>query len=107
MTTMSDQERAETGAVRFGDDRPGVFIRGNDAYDYAVAIGEIVGKFAGTTTYVKLMELQRLLLCARVDLRGNPMRGVPVPLRPWGLCRSDRCHACGGSRLPCHCENDE
>lgn len=100
-------ERAETGAVRFGDDRPGVFIRGDDAYDYAVAIGEIINKFAGTDTYVKLMELQSLLLRARIDSNRHPAYRVSVSLRPWVLCRADRCHACGGSILPCHCENDE
>jgi hypothetical protein len=34
--------RMETGAVKFGDDWPGVFIRGSDAWVYAVLLDELV-----------------------------------------------------------------
>jgi len=35
------EERVETGAVQFGDDWPGLFIRGDDAYEIALAIKAI------------------------------------------------------------------
>ena len=31
-------ERPETGAMQFGDDWPGVFIRGDDAMHYAMSL---------------------------------------------------------------------
>jgi len=41
-----DPGRVETGAVRFGDDWPGVFIRGDDAIGYASALRRAVEKVA-------------------------------------------------------------
>lgn len=35
-------DRVETGPVQFGDDWPGVFIRGDNAFGYAMALEAIV-----------------------------------------------------------------
>jgi hypothetical protein len=35
-------DRIETGSLQFGDDWPGIFIRGDDAFDYAMLLREIV-----------------------------------------------------------------
>ncbi len=34
----AQEERVETGAVQFGDDWPGIFIRGDNAFAFAMAI---------------------------------------------------------------------
>lgn len=38
-------ERVETGPVRFGDDQPGVFIRGDNAFAFATVIGEFLSLY--------------------------------------------------------------
>lgn len=40
------EERVETGSVQFGDDWPGIFIRGDNAAWYAMNLQEIVKKIA-------------------------------------------------------------
>ena len=44
MTPDGSAPRVETGAVQFGDDWPGLFIRGDDAFDLAMQIKNI-GRF--------------------------------------------------------------
>lgn len=34
-------ERVESGAIRFGDDWPGLFLRGDDAFGHALAINTV------------------------------------------------------------------
>lgn len=36
------EDRVETGAIQFGDDWPGLFIRGDNAMVLSLAIGQIV-----------------------------------------------------------------
>jgi hypothetical protein len=38
----SFSHRVETGAVRFGDDWPGLFIRGDDAFYLALALKKVL-----------------------------------------------------------------
>lgn len=38
--------RPETGTMQFGDDWPGVFIRGDDAFAFATAIRSVLNEFA-------------------------------------------------------------
>ena len=38
-----DLDRVETGAVSFGKDWPGLFIRGDEAYDLALRIRQMIG----------------------------------------------------------------
>ena len=35
-------KRAETGVMAFGDDWPGVFIRGDDAFGFALSLRELL-----------------------------------------------------------------
>jgi len=36
--------RVETGAVQFGDDWPGIFIRGDNAFHFAVHLNDLLKK---------------------------------------------------------------
>jgi hypothetical protein len=38
------EQRVETGAVQFGDDWPGVFIRGDNALYYAHILSSVIGQ---------------------------------------------------------------
>lgn len=38
----AEAERVETGAIRFGDDWPGVFIRGDNAFHFAMHLEAIL-----------------------------------------------------------------
>jgi hypothetical protein len=38
----AQEERVETGVVKFGDDWPGVFIRGDNAFNYAHALDRVL-----------------------------------------------------------------
>lgn len=40
--------RVETGVVQFGDDWPGVFIRGDDAFHFMLALNQVI---AGRTMH--------------------------------------------------------
>lgn len=35
-------ERVETGPTQFGDDWPGIFVRGDNAFAYAMALSEAI-----------------------------------------------------------------
>ena len=82
-------ERAETGPVRFGDDWPGVFFRGDDAHSCAIAISEIAARLdtdprpAGNhlLAYQKLDALRMLLSSCE---QGSLV--APTQLRPWAAC---------------------
>ncbi len=41
--------RVETGVVRFGDDWPGLFIRGDNAFAYARYLEEVLKHVEGTS----------------------------------------------------------
>jgi hypothetical protein len=41
----AQEERVETGAVQFGSDWPGVFIRGDDMFGFTVCLNDFVGYF--------------------------------------------------------------
>lgn len=42
------EPRIETGVVAFGEDWPGVFIRGDDAYNYAVQLEAVLEAVRGS-----------------------------------------------------------
>lgn len=50
-------ERVETGVTRFGDDWPGVFIRGDNAFYYTYCLKEYI-QGASVTAGLVLMEAQ-------------------------------------------------
>ena len=82
-------ERAETGPVRFGDDWPGVFFRGDDAYGYAVAI-EQIGDWLDADARPAgdiLLARQRLEALELLLLSSNHKTSLGLTqLRPWAAC---------------------
>lgn len=57
-----DQTRVETGVVQFGNDWPGVFIRGDNALGYALALRS--AKSDDPIAELQLKELGNLLHAA-------------------------------------------
>jgi len=78
-------ERAETGPVQFGDDWPGVFIRGDNAHHYALIIERLlqaIGQgFQESIDRTVLQDLAQML-------RGSSINSsaAKVQLRPFGEC---------------------
>jgi hypothetical protein len=75
-----DAPRVETGAVQFGDDWPGTFIRGDNAAYYAFTLREVLSRLnADQEVRVKLgltmevLTLQGLLS----DLEGSNVNNQP------------------------------
>jgi hypothetical protein len=67
---LLDDVRPETGPMQFGDDWPGVFIRGDDAIGYASALRRAVEKLAEvdspSVNAARLADLVELLGSCRV-----------------------------------------
>ena len=66
-------DRPETGAMRFGDDWTGVFLRGDDALSYALALKNILERTSRVLTATEPTEidtdvLDRMNLSGLVDL---------------------------------------
>lgn len=77
--------RIETGVVQFDDDWPGVFIRGDNAFSYALTIGEVVrGLEAGQPPNLffvrQLKGLAALLASAQVS-EGKTPEGTRIVTR--------------------------
>jgi len=53
--------RVETGVVQFGDDWPGVFIRGDNAFAYARALNALLEGRADVLMTARVNGLLRLL----------------------------------------------
>lgn len=67
-------ERIETGVIQFGDDWPGVFIRGDDAFNYVVWIDAYLGSTGDSPDAVGrhfLLDLQKLLERSNVHREGH------------------------------------
>ena len=66
--------RAETGPMQFGDDWPGVFIRGDNALMYANALDGVLRDMRGQDVYARLQVegLRDLLRSCSVGDTGWP-----------------------------------
>ena len=53
--------RVETGSVQFGDDWPGLFIRGDEAFHLMLLIRELTEKLAGGHSYADAVNIVRQL----------------------------------------------
>lgn len=53
--------RVETGVTQFGDDWPGVFIRGDNAFAYAMALNALIAGRTDVLTRATATGLLRLL----------------------------------------------
>lgn len=72
----AQEKRVETGAVQFGDDWPGVFIRGDNAGHYAMVLKDMLASTTlGPIDKMTLSSLQRLLADAVV----GPAREMVQP----------------------------
>jgi hypothetical protein len=61
MTMNNRQQRPETGGMRFGDDWRGVFIRGDDAFGYYLALISVIrSKTDGNEKLIALAQLTGL-----------------------------------------------
>lgn len=60
------EERVETGAVQFGDDWPGVFIRGDNAGYYALMLESVLRGDNDPYALIAVNSLLRLLRESRV-----------------------------------------
>jgi hypothetical protein len=59
-TPPQPPRRAETGPIRFGDDWPGTFVRGDNAFHYAAALRRILDEAPAHLAWDK-MTCQALL----------------------------------------------
>jgi hypothetical protein len=65
--------RAETGVMQFEDDWPGVFIRGDNAFYFAMCLRNVYNKLIPLTDPITLCGIQGLLsLLENSDIRTNP-----------------------------------
>jgi hypothetical protein len=51
-----EEPRAETGVMRFGDDWPGVFIRGDNAHFYAQALAGLLRRAPPENGFVEAID---------------------------------------------------
>lgn len=85
---MSD--RPETGAMQFGDDWPGLYIRGDNALGYMMALDAVLQSVTNQHT-VPMMQVKGLLrLLGGVDDRvGTDDRDKPIQrLKPLNDCKA-------------------
>ena len=59
--------RVETGPVQFGDDWPGIFIRGDNAFSYAMELQNAMAKMPECLEKTQMKWLCELLGCAVVN----------------------------------------
>ena len=69
--------RVETGAVQFGDDWPGVFIRGDEAFGLVAAIDTLLSDSSAPFAAMMVQGLRDTL--AECDLTGLSKRGEGAP----------------------------
>lgn len=55
------KERVETGVVCFGDDWPGVFVRGDDCFGYLLALESVLDGSTDVIAREMVKELAQLL----------------------------------------------
>lgn len=92
--------RVETGPVQFGDDWPGVFIRGDHAAYYAMLLGQVIAGVSDPATLAMLEGLRSELAGAVIgparEMFKPPAPSAPVfiPYMTWPAT-TNGCPACG------------
>jgi hypothetical protein len=78
-------DRVETGPVQFGDDWPGVFIRGDNAMVYAMALSSLIKQDGDPISELVVEGLMNTLMSSRIwqgppqnDLNTCPNCGGPA-----------------------------
>lgn len=64
--------RVETGAVRFGDDWPGLFIRGDDAFYVMQGVQQLIREYGEPSVISPLYRLKCLAETIRRDVIQGP-----------------------------------
>ena len=82
--TVEASERVETGSIRFGNDWPGFFIRGDDAHSYANHLSNIISDSPNSLASEVLRGLLSQLI--RSDLHHSEHRSVM--LHPYVECKA-------------------
>ena len=69
-----EQQRAETGVMQFDNDWPGVFIRGDNAAMYAMALRSVLEELPEVTkdAYAHMMVKGLLGMLEGSNVRNNP-----------------------------------
>jgi hypothetical protein len=71
----AQEQRVETGAVRFGDDWPGVFIRGDNAFGYIAALDWAIATLAHDPSPSISLFTVSMLRGLRADLASSDLTG--------------------------------
>lgn len=70
----TQEPRVETGPVQFGDDWPGVFIRGDNAFFYARGLERLIRETEDPISTLGFRGLQRILAGAVLGPVGERLR---------------------------------
>jgi hypothetical protein len=70
------EERVETGAVQFGDDWPGLFIRGDDCMVLRIALESVKRHVAAMPGHDQLAVLQGLWLLGVIETDVHGFTGM-------------------------------
>ncbi len=82
----AEGSRPETGVLRFGDDWPGYFMRGDSAVAFAIRLESVMSRMMRGET-VALHELQELKQDAWDIGECDQSRGSnPQQVKPWDEC---------------------
>lgn len=65
-------DRVETGPVQFGDDWPGIFIRGDNAMHYALALSSLLKNDGDPIAEMVVEGLMHTLMSSRVHHNREP-----------------------------------
>lgn len=92
--------RPETGPMQFGDDWPGIFIRGDSALGAANCLDAAIKEMPETVYKGIAQSLAKLLREAQMTYEKVEGRSVPKPpenlqrLKKWTSTEADRCVVC-------------
>lgn len=80
--------RPESGTMKFGDEWTGVFLRGDDAFGYAVALEALMeaSSNAAVMAHVQLGGLLRVLKSSNEFYASDEDKGKVQTLQPFDQC---------------------
>ncbi len=83
---LPEKPRAETGVMQFEEDWPGVFIRGDNAAMWAMALREVLSESEASTkfaySHVMVKGLVDLLTSSDTRSNPNPQKAQLLPNEP-------------------------
>ncbi len=82
----------------FGDDWPGVFIRGDEAHGYAMSLRQIIGD----QVQLSWSQLDALHALSQLLLSADQRNPAPkTALKSYDECLPEKCPACKGTGASC------